>query len=207
MVTSVRLKAEQIKKRCAFEEGFPNDLDSASASGYHPSMICFLVLMSLVAHAEETEPEMLALAGRAYTFERIGTITSFHCLSKVETPECAMLERLDLQPQVDWESLIEKANKKAHVKPGPTLSTSAFVSQTVVDRYGGPWVISLYPRGQAVVPDFPGYRIEVGSGGRIASVDVLRQPGDWKAAAKELGFDEDGKKKKKRRKWLPGGGR
>lgn len=157
-----------------------------------------LGLAALVAPARgEDDTRLLSMSGRAYSLERIGTLTNFHCAKKEKSQACDWIEQLDLQPQVDWTGLLERAkNQPSKKKPAAPIA-----SETVIDRFGGPWVISLYPvkKGDVpaflqrykatVVPDFSGYIIQF-SGGKPASADVVRQKEDWDAAKKELGREE-----------------
>jgi len=169
--------------------------------------VLLLMLLSMLASAQDDdgrEIKMLALSGRSYRIERVGSLTNFHCEGQDKSSECLMIEDMDLQPQVDWNALLEKATKRdsAKKKPKPV----PILTQTAVDRYGGPWIISLQPvkkgdvpeflkRYKAMVePDFPGYKLEM-EDGKLISVDVLRKKEDWDALIKELGFDETGKKK------------
>jgi len=47
-----------------------------------------------------------------------------------------------------------------------------------------------------VAPDFPGYKIEI-AGGKVSSTEVLRNRQQWEEARKELGVDENGRRRRK----------
>lgn len=150
---------------------------------------------------------MLSLSGRTYRHERLGTITMLSCAEDNGEEDCVLLERMQLQPEIDWTRLLEKARKAdPPKKPAP----SPLFTETFVDQHGGPWVVAVSrpKKGQhaalgglysvEVSPDFPGYKVELGSNRDVETVEVLRREEDWAAAAKELGLDPGGKPKKKK---------
>ncbi|MBI4374851.1 MAG: hypothetical protein HY549_00215 [Elusimicrobia bacterium] len=168
--------------------------------------IAWLALL-LWAQNREGEIRLLRVGGRNFRFERVGSITSFHCAPPIDQEDCELLERLDLQPQVDWERLLDRARKAGAGKAGQVAAY-----ETVVDRYGGPWIVALIfsKTGEPVDflrrfrarigPDFPGYKIEFGLGGSVSRVEVLRKKEHWEQERREIGADESGRRRK--RGWL-----
>lgn len=171
-----------------------------------------MVLASFAQAGAEDAIKLLSLSGRSYRIERIGTLTNFHCAGEDKSPECELIEQLDLQPQIDWTRLLGKAAKNDAAKKKTRPAQGSALSEMAIDRYGGPWIVTLHPVSKGdvpeylkrykvtVVPDFPGYKIEYDDG-KVVAVDVLRKKLDWDALIKELGYDESGNKKA-RKSWL-----
>lgn len=163
------------------------------------------LLIASIALAENA-PALLAVAGRAYRYERIRTVTTIFCADD-ESPDCALIERMQLQPVVDWERLLEKAKRS---DPPKKAAPTPLFKETVIDQHGGPWVLSVSraKKGKPaslggsyiaeISPDFPGYKVDAGSAGEPGSAEVLRNLEQWSEAAQELGLDANGKPKKKR---------
>ena len=159
-----------------------------------PMILKLLAAVCLAAAAQSPEEgadvRLLSLSGRAYAFERIGSLTSFRCADREDADDCALLDTLDLQPQVDWDRLSVSARKQSSKSKAPV--------EHAVDRFGGPWKVSLSRSSSYVVaPDFPGYKVSF-EGGKVSVVEVLRDRDQWAAACRELGLGEDGKRKKKK---------
>jgi hypothetical protein len=156
-----------------------------------------LFLLPPSGRAAETDG-LLNLNGRTFLFERIGTLTSLRCAESDKSEDCLRLEEMALQPQVNWERLLDKSRRKAAVgKKDARISRGPLASETLVDQHGGPWVFSVWADSTTVVPDFPGYRLQL-SNEKIASAEVLRNRKEWEEASRELGLNPETGKKEKR---------
>ena len=156
--------------------------------------ITTIVLMMTSLASAQSEPTLLALSGHSYRYERIRTITTLACAEE-GSADCDLVERLALQPVIDWDRLLERAKKSDHPKKpvAPPM-----LKETVFDQHGGPWIVAISrpkkgepaPLGGLyavqVAPDFPGYKIS-GPNRDVESVEVLRNQGQWNAATEELG--------------------
>lgn len=157
-----------------------------------------LLLLPAALQAAETE-ELLRLDGKMFAFERIGPLTSLLCAESDKSEDCSRLEEMNLQPQVDWERLLDKSPRKtAGGKKDARASLGPSASETVVDQHGGPWVFSVWPASTTVLPDFPGYKLQLADG-KIISAEVLRNRKEWENACRELGMDPGTGKRPKRR--------
>ena len=177
------------------------------------AVILLLAFCSIVAYAQDEqggETRLVALSSRTFAFERIGGFTTLRCGSDSTGPDCQLFERMDVSPQIDWDRVVEKARKNAPKMKVRTNDLYApIATDYAVDRYNGPWrvVLSagggkdtpefLRPFAVRILPDFPGYKVML-QGGTVADVEMLRDDIQWKAACKELGLDENGRKKKRR---------
>ncbi|MDD5656296.1 MAG: hypothetical protein PHF00_03475 [Elusimicrobia bacterium] len=169
-----------------------------------------VVFLAVAARGgEAADVRLLPLSGRAFAFERLGNLTSFRCADADGGEDCGLLERLDLQPQVDWDRLAATARRKLAGRKGRGDGSAVLAVEYAVDRFGGPWRVSLrgaagkatrdWPRDSAyvVAPDFPGYKVSL-EDGKVSSVEVLRDRDQWTQACRESGLGEDGKPAKKR---------
>jgi len=165
------------------------------------------------AQDDEGEIELLKVSSRAFTFDKIGSFTTFHCADAAQAPACSLFERLDVQPVLDWDRLVDKARRLApKTKFRAEVSTAPIAVEFAVDRFGGPWRVALRGGGGKNVPEFlqpfayeispafPGYKVTLKEN-KVAGAEVLRDRSQWDAACKELGLDENGKKKKKKGLW------
>lgn len=165
--------------------------------GARAAILIGLFLLAPSSGAAETDG-LLRLNGRTFLFERIGTFTSLRCAESDRSEDCLRLEEMDLQPQVNWERLLDKSRRKAAAeKKGARVSQEPSTRETVVDQHGGPWVFSVWADSTTVVPDFPGYKLQL-SNGKIASAEVLRNRKEWEEASRELGLNPETGKKEKR---------
>ncbi len=145
-----------------------------------------LLLLAAPARAQE---RLLDLSKMNYAVERVGTFTYLHCADR-QAPGCALFEKLQLQPDTDWDSLIAAARKPRRRSlrgPLPVLAKTR-----VVDQHGGMWIVALLPprNGRSagflgeltyvVVPEFPGYRITLNDRGAVASADVVVDKAEWR---------------------------
>lgn len=89
---------------------------------------------------------LIAVSSRTFVVDRIGTITQLHCAKDDKSEDCKGFEKLNVQPQMDWERL-EAADAKSKKK----------VEQAGVDQYGGLWYFWL-PNG--VRAAFAGYKVD-----------------------------------------------
>lgn len=151
-----------------------------------------LLLLSALCLAAEGDGYLLALSGKAFVVERIGRLTAVRCAEGGDADDCGWLESVDPRPTLDWEGLLKKA-KGSKKRPA--------ASETVVDQYGGPWVVEVWsvtPSSYTIRPDFPGYKYQK-EDGKPALVEVLRQRADWEEAATDLKLDPaTGKRRKKK---------
>jgi len=149
-------------------------------------IILALLISTSQARADEASPQLLPLSGLKYSVERVGMFTYIHC-TEPRQPDCALFERLAIQPEVDWDALqskAAKAKKKARV----------LAKASVVDQRGGLWIIALLGPGDgraadflgaltyAVVPTFPGYRVRFDDKGQVSSADVVAKAKEWQKA-------------------------
>jgi hypothetical protein len=162
------------------------------------------------AQDEEGEQQLVWLSTRAFVFERIGQFTSLRCGPEEPRPACALFDRMDVSPQIDWDGLVEKARQNAPKKKVKVTAPAApIASAFAVDRYNGPWrvVLSagagkdtpefLQPFAARIIPDFPGYKVTLRADA-VSEVEILRDAAGWRAACEELGLDEFGRKKKRK---------
>lgn len=162
------------------------------------------------AQDEGGETQLVWLSTRTFAFERIGQFTSLKCGPEEPRAACALFDRMDVSPQIDWEGLLEKARRNAPKKKVKTEDLSAPVASAfAVDRYNGPWKIVLsagggrdtpaflQPFAARVTPDFPGYRVTL-KADAVAEVEILRDAAGWQSACRELGLDEFGRRKKRK---------
>lgn len=152
-------------------------------------IVLVLLALAAAARADEAAVQLLPLAALKYSVERVGMFTYFHCTDPKQ-PDCALFERLAIQPDVDWDALkaaAGKAKKKARV----------LAKASVVDQRGGLWIMALlgphdgHPADflgeltYAVVPTFPGYRVKFDDKSQVSSADVVQNDKEWKKAQDE----------------------
>jgi hypothetical protein len=172
-----------------------------------------LTLCAALASAQDDEGEqaqLVVLSSRTFVFERIGQFTTLKCGPDETGPDCQIFDGMDVSPRIDWDQLVEKARQNAPTKKVRVEDLSAPIATAyAVDRYNGPWrvVLSagggedtpefLKPFAARILPDFPGYEVTL-KADKVAEVEVLRDAAQWKAACRELGLDENGRKKKRK---------
>ena len=151
------------------------------------------------AQDEGGETQLIWLSTRTFAFERIGQFTSLKCGPEEPRAACALFDRMDVSPQIDWEGLLEKARRNAPKKKVRTEDLSApAASAFAVDRYNGPWKVVITAGGAtSIAPDFPGYRVTL-KADAVSEVEILRDAAGWQSACRELGLDEFGRRKKRK---------
>lgn len=97
----------------------------------------------------------VAVSSQTLVADRIGTLTTIRCAEPESTEDCVALEKLNIQPQVDW-SRLERADAKSKKR----------VEEAGVDQYGGLWYFSLPAK---VRPKFAGYSVD---GEKVEVLDV-----------------------------------
>jgi hypothetical protein len=173
---------------------------------------CLLAICAAPAAAQDGggEYQIVRLSSRTFAFERVGEFTALKCGPEEAGPHCSLFDRMDVSPQIDWDRLVEKARKNAPKKKVRAEDLSAPIATAyAVDRYNGAWrvVLSagggqdtpefLQPFAARILPDFPGYKVTL-KADQVAEVEILRDAAQWQAACKELGLDENGRKKKRK---------
>ncbi|MBI5240879.1 MAG: hypothetical protein HY926_10440 [Elusimicrobia bacterium] len=174
--------------------------------------VCLLALCSAPASAQDEggETQLVWLSTRTFAFERIGQFTALRCGPDEPRAACALFDRMDVSPQIDWDALLDKARRAAPKKKVKTEDLAApIASAYAVDRYNGPWKVVLsagggrdtpqflLPFAARVTPDFPGYRVTLRADA-VSEVEILRDAAQWQAVCKSLGLDEYGRKKKRK---------
>jgi hypothetical protein len=173
-------------------------------------LVCLCAACARAQDEAGEQAQLVALSSRTFCFERIGQFTTLRCGAEETGPDCRLFEQMDVSPQIDWDSLIEKARRSAPKRKVDTERLDAPIAAAyAVDRYSGPWRIVLsagagqdspeflQPFAARIRPDFPGYKVIL-KAEKVVAVEVLRDAAQWKAACKELGLDENGRKRKRR---------
>jgi hypothetical protein len=179
------------------------------AQAFAAGLLC-LCAAPASAQGDEGEQQLVWLSTRTFAFERIGEFTALKCGPEEPRAACALFDRMDVSPQIDWEGLLEKARGNAPKRKVKTEDLSAPIASVfAVDRYNGPWKVVLsaggdrdtpaflQPFAARVTPDFPGYKVTLRADA-VSEVEILRDAAQWQAACKELGLDEHGRKKKRK---------
>lgn len=164
-------------------------------------LLALILLAAAVPALADSQPKLLALPDKPFTWEKAGPMALLHCPKKWD--DCGDFESLSPQLSPDWDALLAKANlpeRKKELAAGDVAAEAI-----VIDQFGGPWKVRLKMAGATsdspkflepyeleVRPAFPGY--EVTGKGADAKVDVLANQKQWDAARKELGLDKPKKK-------------
>lgn len=115
------------------------------------------------------------------------------------------IDRMDIRLAVQWNVLLKEARRVydslpvQHVDPASGYvfkTTAALSSEAYTDRYGGNWIVVIHALGDvrtdflrgfgyALIPDFPGYQVVLGEGGRIVSARAVHNWDEWTALRRQ----------------------
>lgn len=127
-----------------------------------------------IGPSDRPSDRTLVFGPQKFTSERIGTLTYLHCQPK-DSKDCKLFERLEIQPQLDWDAFAAQAKKTRLKKAKRHRKARVLATQNAVDQHGGLWTFAWLAEGVVIVPDFKAYHVSFDDDGKILDVEVVEK--------------------------------